>query len=349
MLSVTYIKRKKHRLGKFPGFVFSVHREERHNPTRERRVTTESQQGHRSRSTAGKYQAVQEWREKSSRRFAFRFSSFELKTTPHPIRSCLLNCLLCKHNLPIQAGELWRLLFRLGFFFCLFRLLFGSFSRARIIRTEYNREVLYLPFYCYTAIILLYILYYPFTPFLFSPPSGLCYIVIYYITPEALFLFPRVYIDIILYISRLDTVFYLPPVDNVLLYYFPAVACLSLFPGVFAVDALEALRLGSLAGPCWGSFLALPPLWPFGVLPGLLWRARIVGAVAVFRQRVQKYTISEKRLVLCTPLYGAFFLFWVCFPLCAFLCVLCLDAFSVGMSIFDAGRFHLCILHSLPI
>lgn len=50
------------------------------------------------------------------------------------------------------------------------------------------------------------------------------------------------------------------PVDNVLLYYSLRLLAFSLLPGVFAVDVLEALRLGSLAGPCWGSFLALSPL-----------------------------------------------------------------------------------------
>ena len=51
------------------------------------------------------------------------------------------------------------------------------------------------------------------------------------------------------------------------MYYYtisPRLLAFSLLPGVFAVDALEALRLGSLAGPCWGSFLALFPLAVWG-------------------------------------------------------------------------------------
>lgn len=260
------------------------------------------------------------------------------------------------------------MLFRFGFFFCLFRLLFGSFPRARIIRTEYDREVLYFPFiaipllyyYIYYIPILppfyfyiilsppCYIIYIP--PLFILSPSGLWYIVIYYITPRRrFFLFPRVYIDIILYISCLDTVF-LSSSRFIMYYYTIPRGCL---PFLCFRACLPSMRWRPCAWDLWRVPAGGPswrcPLCPFGVLPGLLWRARIVGAVAVFRQRVQKYTISEKRLVLCTPLYGAFFLFWVCFPLCAFLCVLCLDAFSVGMSIFDAGRFHLCILHSLSI
>lgn len=188
----------------------------------QRRVTTGSQQGHRSKGTAGEYQVVQEWREKSSRRFSFRFSSFELKTTPHPMRSCFHNCLLCKHNLPTQAGELWRLLFWCWFFFCLFRLLFLVRFLVRALLEQNNIEKYYLfPLFHRLYYIIIYIifpllshfdfyillspspLYYLYFPlFLFLPPlSGLCYIVIYYIIPGGAFFSFPVYIDIILYIS----------------------------------------------------------------------------------------------------------------------------------------------------
>ena len=258
----------------------------------------------------------------------------------------------------------WALL--LPFFGCFF----GSFPRARIIRTEYDREVLYFPFIA-IPLLYYYIYYIPILPpfyfyillsppcyiiyippfFIFSPPSVLCYIVIIYLySPRRrFFLFPRVYIDIILYISRLDTVLYLPPVDNVLLYYFPAVACLFSVSGRVCRRCVGGLAPGIFGGSLLGVLPGVVPFARSGICRGLPWRVRTVGAVAVFRQRVQKYTISKKRLVFCTPLCGVFFLFLICFLLCAFLCVLRRDAFFVGLFLFDAGRSPLCILHSLSI
>lgn len=161
---------------------------------------------HESKGTAGKYQVVQDREEKSGRRFCVSPWPFELKTTPHPLRSCFHNNPLCKHNSPIQAGELWRLLFR-------FRLSFSCFSalsvsvfalRACIMNRLEKRSTIF-PCYPYTVIIY-YILLYPFyplftfiffspfyniyipPPFFISPLAGLWYIVIYiYIPPEALF------------------------------------------------------------------------------------------------------------------------------------------------------------------
>lgn len=68
------------------------------------------------------------------------------------------------------------------------------------------------------------------------------------------------YIDIILYIPALILFYNFP---RFIMYYYtisPRLLAFSLLPGVFAVDALEVLRLGSLAGPVCGSFLALSPL-----------------------------------------------------------------------------------------
>jgi hypothetical protein len=171
-----------------------------------------------------------------------------------------------------------------------FRLFFGSFSRARIIRTKYNREVLYFSFiaipllYCYIYyipflppfLLLYYFLSLPvilfiFPPFFISPPSGLWYIVIYYITPGGAFFSFPVYIDIILYIPRLDTVLYFSPgLSCIIILFSPRLLVFSLLPGVFAVDAAGGgwQRTagdggGVSAGPSWRC-----PLWPFGVLGG---------------------------------------------------------------------------------
>lgn len=118
--------------------------------------------------------------------------------------------------------------------------------------------------------------------------------------------FPRVYRYNIIYIPALILFFIFSPVDHVLLYYPPRRLAFSLSPGVFAVDA---------PGICGGSLLqVLPGVVPFGrsgICRGLPWRLRTVGAVAVFRQRVQKYTFPKKRLIPCTLLCGAFFLFSV--------------------------------------
>lgn len=127
------------------------------------------------------------------------------------------------------------------------------------------------------------------------------YSYIYYITPGGAFFSFPVYIDIILYIPALILFYNFP---RFIMYYYtisPRWLAFSLLPGVFAVDALEVLCLGSLAGPVCGSFLALSPLAVRGSA-----LVALTGADCWSRGRVSstctKIHHSEKKI---DPLYAS--------------------------------------------